>query len=131
MSDLVMPALADARQRARTYEIEHSDKVSRQEMIEIHFTEEALAKYEDMEKLCRAVREQDGLNVTIIHLNPYLQAQILDFLSGSALEMAVMDSRTISLVPRAGNCRETIPQIAAQVFRCFGEGEVTRRLVTS
>jgi hypothetical protein len=128
---LVIPATRDAKEKSKTYGVSHSASPSRQEMIEIQFGDEAFAKYEDMEKLCRAVREQDGLSVTIVHLNPYLQAQVLDFLTGSAVEMAVMDSRTVSLVPRSGDCRETIPQIAAQVFRSFGEGEINRRLVAS
>jgi predicted RNA-binding protein YlqC (UPF0109 family) len=128
---LVIPAADDAADKAKTYEVKHCENASGQEMIEIQFADDTMAKYSDMEKLCRLVREQDGLSVTIVHLNPYLQAQVLDFLAGSAVEMAVMDSRTISLVPRAGDCRETILNIASQVFRSFGEGEVTRRLVTS
>jgi len=131
VNTLVIPAVQDAADKAKTYAVKRCENASRQEMIEIQFADDTLTKYEDMETLCRLVREQDGLSVTIVHLNPYLQAQVLDFLAGSAVEMAVLDSRTISLVPRAGDCRDTIPQIAAQVFRSFGEGEVTRRFVAS
>jgi len=129
LSALVIPAVRAAQAKSETYNVDHSPDPSRQEMVEIQFRDDALAKYADMEKLCRALREHDGLSVTIIHLNPYLQAQVLDFLTGAAVEMAVMDSRTVSLVPRAGDCRETIPRIAAQVFRSFGEAELSRRRV--
>jgi len=72
------------------------------------------------------VRKADGLNVSVIHLNPYLQSQILDFFTGDAVELLVTSPGRVSLLPRSSDCGSTIERIATTIYRHFGEAKARR-----
>jgi hypothetical protein len=79
-----------------------------------------------MEALVRATRRASGLNVTVLHLNPYLQAQVVDFYSGGTVDMVVMDQSAVSLIPRTPGSQPALDRVAETVFRFFGEAEAVR-----
>jgi hypothetical protein len=126
VKDLMLPAMHETLVADKTYEVVRTPEPIDQESVELDFQEEPFDSYEAMRTLCDAIRQGDGLNVAIIHLNPYLQAQVLDFFTGEAVEMLVTDARSVSLIPRSVNCGETIERIATTIFRYFGEAKPKR-----
>src|ERR1035437_4556292 len=79
LKNLVFPGVEEAWAKDPTYAVQHCPEPRGQEAVEIEFVDEPFDSYDAMRTLCGAVRRGDGLNVSIIPLNPYLQAQILDF----------------------------------------------------
>lgn len=130
LRELVLPGIAEATETNATYEVVRTPEPMKQEVVELDFADEPFDTYDAMRRLCDAVRQGDGLNVAIIHLNPYLHAQILDFFTGAAVELLVTDSRSVSLVPRSGDCGSSIQRVATTIFRHFGEGRPKRGQLT-
>jgi hypothetical protein len=127
----VLPAARDALAAYQTFDVVRTPQPLQQQVVQLTYRDDPFEKREGMTSLCRSVRDGEGLSVTEVHLNPYLQAQILDFFTGAAVEMLVMDSKTVSLIPRSDNCQATLERIAAVVFRHFGEAKVSRVLMAS
>jgi hypothetical protein len=126
LKELILPGLFKANAADATYEVVRAPQPMNQEVVELDFADEPFDSHDAMRLLCDAVRQGDGLNVAIVHLNPYLHAQILDFYSGAAIELVVTDSRSVSLVPRSLDCVGAIQRVATTIFRYFGEGKPRR-----
>jgi len=124
--DFLLPAVGEVCSQSMAYDVQQMPRPSAQEMVQLVFADEVFSGHDDMKELGKAVQKGEGLSVTAIHLNPYLQAQVLDFFTGAAVELLVMDDRTISLIPRLGDCRSALGRIAETVFYYFGEAEVRR-----
>ena len=127
----IVPAVAEAQSGAKAYEVERAPKPAQQQVVQLVYRDEPFARYEGMNALCRAIRCGEGLSVSIVHLNPYLQAQVLDFFTGAAVELLVMDATTVSLLPRSEKCQAAMERVAAILFRYFGEAEVSRTPIES
>jgi len=97
---------------------------SRQKVVRLVFPRSTLVGPEEIAALCDALRRGHGLNVTTVHLNPYLNAQVLDYLTGDAVQLVVMDDASVSLLPRSVRSRGTVERVVATIFRFFGEAEV-------
>jgi hypothetical protein len=130
VTGLLFPAIDQVSSAGMEYAVPRAAVPAQQEALVLSFPEDQFTDYDDMNDLCQALRKQDGLSVTTVHLNPYLQAQVLDFFSGAAVELLVTDDRTVSLIPRSGNCKSILEKIAETVFFYFGEATPRReRLV--
>jgi hypothetical protein len=130
LQELVLPGVTEALQANETYEVKRAQEPVEQESVELEFQDEPFNSYDSMRTLCDAVRNADGLNVSIIHLNPYLQAQILDFYTGAAIEMLVTDTRSVSLIPRSADCTASLERVATTIYRYFGEAKPKRARVS-
>ena len=129
VSDFLFPAIEVASSAGAEYAVQRSERLADQEVLQLAFAQDLFLDRDDMRDLCEALRKGDGLSVTTMHLNPYLHAQVLDFFTGAAVELLVTDERTVSVIPRSGNCRSTLEKIAETVFSYFGEAAVTRELL--
>jgi len=127
LEGFLIPAVNRLMTSAPEYDLERARRPAKQEVLELVFPDTVFSAREDLDDLCRAARTADGLSVTTLHLNPYLQAQVLDFLSGAAIEMVVLDEQTVSLIPRSGDCQPALERIAERIFYYFGEAELRRR----
>jgi len=123
-SDFVLEAVQGSRARAKGLSVERSTRPTLQKAVRLKFAEGTFRHSGDCRLLCDAVRRGDGLNVTTVHLNPYLNAQVIDYLSGQAVAMLVLDGATVSLVPRSSRCEEIMDRLIATVFRFFGEADL-------
>jgi hypothetical protein len=130
LRELILPGVSEALQGGEAYEVERAEEPAEQESVELEFQDEPFDSYDSMRSLCDAVRHADGLNVSIIHLNPYLQAQILDFFTGAAIEMLVTDTRVVSLIPRSSGCGAAMERVATTIYRYFGEAKPKRTRVS-
>jgi hypothetical protein len=129
VTDFLFPAIDTVSAAGADYAVSRAERWAEQEVLQLSFSEGMFQDRDDMSDLCQALRKRDGLSVTTMHLNPYLQAQVLDFFTGAAVELLVTDERTVSLIPRSGDCRSTLEKIAETVFYYFGEAAVTRELL--
>lgn len=130
LQELVLPCVTEALVSDDAYEVTRAQEAVEQESVELEFQDEPFDSYDSMRSLCDAVRNADGLNVSIIHLNPYLQAQILDFFTGAAIEMLVTDTRNVTLIPRSGECAASMERVATTIYRYFGEAKPKRARVS-
>ncbi len=125
-NDYVLAALRwSASERAKLYvgrALRHAEQMA----LRMSFEREAFHDYDAMRALCDVVRRPAGLGVTVVHLNPYLQAQVLDFLTGASVELVVMGPRDIHLLPRSGDCGVTLDRIASAVCQFYGEAVLER-----
>lgn len=126
VQEFVFPAVNAITSEAQAYAVERERMPSHQEALQLSYADEPFGEHEDMKYLCEAVRGAEGLSVTTVHLNPYLQAQVLDFFTGAAVELVVMDASSVCLIPRSSGCRSALERIAETIFYYFGEAEITR-----
>jgi hypothetical protein len=99
-------------------------------VVSLRFPEGTFSRVDDIDALCQAVRCGEGVNVTVLHLNPYLHAQVLDYYAGQALDMLILDDASVSLLPRSASASVTIQRVVTMVFRYFGEADVTVETIT-
>ena len=126
VSQFISPAIRDAVSQEATYNVQLSAKSAHQHAVQLTFVNEPFRNRADMKALCDSMRKGEGLAVTIIHLNPYLQAQVIDMLSGRAADMIVMDRARVSLVPRSQDCDLALERMTTTLFRHFGEAQVAK-----
>ncbi|MBN1458556.1 MAG: hypothetical protein JXA57_03405, partial [Armatimonadetes bacterium] len=126
MQELLLPAISRAMASEKTFHIARATHSREQEVLELTFGDTPFDSHDAMRALCDAIRRSDGLNVAVIHLNPYLHAQILDFFTGAAIDLAITNNKTVSLVPRSGECSISIQRIAHTIFQHFAEAKATR-----
>lgn len=124
--DLMLAGIAQSLLVDDAYRVTTVPVVEEQDVVELVFPNAPFQEFDTMRGLCKAIRQTDGLNVSIVHLNPYLQAQVLDFFTGAAVELVVVDQRRVSLIPRSANCTAAMRRIATSVFQNFGEATATR-----
>ena len=115
--------------RSGDFDVGRQETPFSQKMLQLTYPDQPFAEYSGMLALCRALRAVPGLSITVVHLNPYLQAQVLDFLTGEAVEMLIMDCRSISLIPRTARSGGTLERVISSVFRYFGEASVTTKVL--
>lgn len=127
--EFVLPAVRQAQQNSLVFSIRRESQVAEQRMVQLRFRQRVLESPSQMRSLCHAISKGDGLNVSTVHLNPYLQAQVLDFLSGEAIQLVVLDPQTVSLIPRSGESDRVLERVAATISRHFGESEITQERV--
>jgi hypothetical protein len=122
----ISPAIRVAVSQAATYNVQLSAKSAHQNAVQLTFAKEPFRNRADMNALCDSMRKGEGLAVTVIHLNPYLQAQVIDMLSGRAADMIVMDRARVFLVPRSQDCDLALERMTTTLFRHFGEAQVAK-----
>lgn len=125
----VLPVLNKHYASCRKLAIGREKSISKQKMIQLVFPAGTFGTHDKMAAICTALRRGNGLSVSTIHLNPYLQAQVLDFMAGEAVEVIILDDNTVSLIPRSENSRGTLERVVSTVFRFFGEGQVRQGAV--
>jgi hypothetical protein len=127
----VLPTAAESLRQVGTLSIRRESTPSRQQLVRLEFPPNTFADPDSVRNLCEALRQGDGLNVTVIHLNPFLHAQVLDYLTGESVQLYVMDDANASLVPRSRADRGTLQRVVATVFRFFGEADVNVERMTA
>jgi len=130
VTGFILPIVAAYTSRANMYSVEVSPKPRQQELLQLTFPNEPFGTYTDMEALCDALRRGEGLAVTILHLNPYLQAQVVDMLTGVTADMIVLDKSRVSLCPRSQRGGQSLERMTSTLLRHFGEAQVTRAPVS-
>lgn len=126
VSGFVLPAVVASANRDETYSLPIAARPRQQEVLQLSFPKEPFVTRADMNALCEALRKGEGLAVTVIHLNPYLQAQVVDMLTGAAVDMVVLDNTHVSLIPRAERSELSLERMTTTLFRYFGEGELNK-----
>jgi hypothetical protein len=126
---LLLPGVIEAAKFDEKYKVERTSNALQQEIVQVEFPDDVFLDHDSCRALCAAVRVAGGLNVAVIHLNPYLQAQILDFYTGGSIDMLVLDSQRITLVPRSVDAKQTMQRVADTIQSYFGEGKVSRQLI--
>jgi hypothetical protein len=126
LQELVLPGVLESMAASSTYQIERAEEAVEQEMVELEFRDSPFDNFDTMYALCDAVRKGEGLNVSIIHLNPYLQAQVSDFFTGTIVDMLVIDQTNISLIPRSPNAGPAMERVANTILEHFGEAKAKR-----
>jgi len=129
--DFIGPAIREAQHETKTYDVARAEQPLCSRWCKLRYHDEPFSTFDGMNALCDAVRSCRRVSVTVIHLNPYLQAQILDFFTGAAVELWIMDSNTVSIVPRSAKCQTTLERIATTILGVFGEARVSKAGVGS
>ena len=125
----ILPALQKAAATYAQLSVSAEQTATRQKMVDLQFSEGTFSTRADMEALCSALRRGDGLSVTAVHLNPYLQAQILDFFTGEAVQLVVLNESSASLIPRSRAAQRAMDRIVTTMFRYFGEARIRQARV--
>jgi len=121
----VIPAVRRFLQEEKTYSaVETCDSPFAQQAVELTFRFQTFEDIERMKEICLNLAEERGLCVSIVHANPYVQAQVVDLLYGAVVSLLIMDQETVTLVPRSGDCSRTLGRIATSLFRFAGEGTI-------
>jgi hypothetical protein len=115
--------------QSETYAVPVASRTSDQQVVELSYAGKVFSGRKDMQALADRLKDTKGLSVTIVHLNPYLHVQLLDFLSGSAVDLVVVNERSISLVPRTRDCHAALERVTQAVSQCFGEATAKRAKV--
>jgi len=119
-----LPAIAAFLANSQTFEVPREPDFRTQRAVHLDFPAHTFPTPREMEKLADAIRQGEGLGVSIVHLNPYMEAQVLDYFSGATVDVVVMQGHRVSLVPRTEGAHDALERIASTVFRFFGEAEL-------
>jgi hypothetical protein len=131
-TQFILPVVEHYESASEKLSIGRADRASQQQGVVLTFPRETFSKYSDMEALCDAIRESSGLGVSIIHLNPYLQAQIMDYYVGTTVDLVVTGHDRATLIPRMPHSETSLGRICTSVLRYFGEGQISvQRLASS
>lgn len=121
----VIPAVRRFLQEGKAYSaVETCASPFAQQAVELTFRFQSFEDIERMKEICLNLAEERGLSVSIVHANPYVQAQVVDLLYGAVVSLLIMDPKTVTLVPRSGDCSRTLGRIATSLFRFAGEGTI-------
>ena len=123
VDELVCPLAMAFSAESHHFDVAIAPQTEEQKSVLLVYREAALSEVAELEALCEAVRKGDGLGVSVIHLNPYLHAQILDYFTGTAVDLRVVDGRPLALAPRTADAGGTTEHMTATIFRFFAEGE--------
>lgn len=113
--------------RSAALSVPRARERAQQKVVQLIFPENTFSGGSAAGVLCDALRRAGGLNVTTVHLNPYLNAQVLDFLTGQALQLLVLDESRVSLIPRSSSCEAAMERVVGSILGFFGEAEVEVR----
>lgn len=127
--NFLVRAVDEESSQSETYAIPVASRPSDQQVVELNYAGKVFSGRDHMQALADRLKDTNGLSVTIVHLNPYLHVQLLDFLSGSALDLVVVNERSISLVPRTRDCHAALERVAQAVSQCFGEATAEKTKV--
>lgn len=127
--NFLLGAVEKEAEESETYSVPVASRSSQQQVIELSYKGNVFSDRERMHALADRMRDTSGLSVTIIHLNPYLHVQLLDFFSGSALDLVVVDENSVSLVPRTEDCDAALERVTQAISQCFGEAKAKRTKV--
>jgi len=125
LDEFVLRVVGQSLNRRAALSIQREREPMQQKLVRLAFSPGTLARTEDIRALCDAIRHDGGMSVTTLHLNPYLNAQVLDYLTGEAVQLIVTDTGSAALIPRSESCKGTMERIVTTVFRHFGEAEVS------
>jgi hypothetical protein len=125
LTHFIMPMSLWFQHHIKELAIERAARANDQRAVVLTFPKDTFSQNEDLETLCDAIRQAPGLGVTIVHLNPYLLAQVLDYWSGATVGVMVTSNSRMVMVPRCGDVDSTVGRICSTVFQCFGEGDAT------
>lgn len=125
VAQLMLPMVERFRRQSAELSVEKATRALDQRAVVLTFPDNTFADNEDLETLCDTIRQSPGLGVSVVHLNPYLQAQVLDYLSGATVSIIVATSNRVAIVPRCGDVNSAVGRIAMTVFQSFGEGKAT------
>lgn len=131
LREFVLPMVCSFCDEKSARSVRRADSAAEQQAVVITFQENTFADNEDLETLCEAISQSPGLGVSVVHLNPYLQAQVLDYLSGATVSVIVATHNRMAIVPRSGDVETAMDRICSTVFRRFGEGKATVELLSS
>jgi hypothetical protein len=123
LDEFVIHAVVQSLSRSTAVSISRAREVMQQKLVRLGFGPGALASTRDIIALCEAIRRGGGMSVTTLHLNPYLSAQVVDYLTGEVIQLIVTDGESAALIPRSEVSRGTMERIVTTVFRHFGEAE--------
>jgi hypothetical protein len=121
-SDIMIPSLVRHWEQRHNYSILCQPDARQQEILTKTFPSKTFSSLDRMRNLCEVIRENgEGLGVSILHLNPYLHAQIIDYLAGSAYDLIILDDSTLSLVPQAPDPYGSLERISNLIGQFFLE----------
>lgn len=69
-------------------------------------------------------------SVSVIHGNPYVHMQLLDYYDGSSYDVWVIESNRVDIVPQTKSSAGSIERITKHVFNTFAEGDVREYVTT-
>jgi len=124
-----MPSIQDASTQLASYNLKEAKRPIDQELLRFTFEGNPFVTYDEMRAVCDAIRRAPGMNLSIIHLNPYMQAQIVDFFTGAVLDMVILNENTITLSPQRTSGQSAMDRVATSIFRFYGEAVTDRTSV--
>jgi len=125
VAGFVAPAIERCLREDEMYAIPFAESPRSQQALRVVFQEDAFPDIDATREVCNRLRRVRGFAVNVVHANPYLQAQVVDFLCGTTVTLLVLDTSTVTLLPRSPDCSLTMRRVVAALFREIGEGLVS------
>jgi len=76
-------------------------------------------------RLVAVLRQLNGISISVLHPNPYLQASIVDFDDGSGYTLWVTDPASLILVPQQKATASSLQRICDHICEHFSEGVIS------
>ncbi len=126
--EFIVSYLADAAQKTYSF---YSDRGRKQENgirepkpLTIDFGQTVFDKPEKNKYLVEAIKQLNGISISVIHGNPYLHASILDLLDGSSYDLWVLSQTRLILVPQLRATTYSLNRVCDHITTKFREGEI-------
>lgn len=98
--------------------------------LSIVFPEPVFEQVETNKTFIDQVRTIENASVSVIHGNPYVHIQLIDYYDGSSFDLWVIESNRVDIVPQTKASAGSIKRITKHVFNTFAEGDVREYAIT-
>lgn len=92
--------------------------------LEILYSEDVFEEKSVNHKFIGMLKEMSHTSLSCYHANPYININMLDYLDGSSVEMWVIDSKKIILVPQTKCTSDFLSRLINYIFENFREGVI-------
>jgi hypothetical protein len=96
--------------------------LSRPFSIEFNFN--ILENKEQIYKLSKVIKIIPRSRMTILHGNPYFHAVFVDYNDGSVVELLILESNRINILPQGKATVSSLQRLCSSIFFNFREGEL-------
>lgn len=92
--------------------------------ITIEYDHEYFKDMKQRKAFVELVKEMPKISYSVLHANPHIHISILDYIDGSAVDLWILSSKKLTLIPQIKTSEASLNRIVNYISERFYEGEV-------
>jgi hypothetical protein len=92
--------------------------------LEINFEQEVFKEKTNHSNFIEMISLLEDASVSVLHGNPYIHLNVMDYIDGSSYDLWVVDSKQILLVPQLNSTIASLKRVVNHIYDYYAEGEI-------